>query len=144
MTETSTARRPKKNTASWVIRGVLLLVIIGVAWYVLDQRRKAAEYNRAIEIFNEGRYEEAARAFESLIPRARGEIKSAAKKNLARCYVNLGENTALSLKQSAAFYRKAQEVDPESLDDTQRQAIAAAEQAPDAAPAETPDETPAP
>src|SRR5687768_13755083 len=132
------AARPKKNTTSWVIRGVMLLVIVGVAWYVLDQRAKRNEYNRAVEMFNEGKYDEAARAFEKLIPRAPKDIKSEAKKTLARCYINLGENTSLTLKQTAELYRKAQEMDPDSLSEQQRNAIVAAEQMPEPGSAETP------
>ena len=106
----------------WVI-ALVVLVAAGV-WLEHTMNRPTAQrqYNRIInQLFNPGKYEEAAEALEALRRKdLRGQLRGDVKKTLVRCCLILGDEPSRSVRQSAQFYKQAYQLDPDALNDAQK------------------------
>ncbi len=126
MTTQSTRRGPKKKRplAATIVMVVVLIAVVGGIVYLLNRRAKINEYNAIIEQYVDAdppRHEEAIAPLKAFMDQAPGDLAAEAKKTLARCYVALGDRTELSQEKSAEWFRKADELDPNSLNPSQRQ-----------------------
>ena len=116
---------PKKSsTPKWirpVVTVVLAIVVIVIIKYVWNRSNQISEYNRIIEDdINQGKYEEAIPRLETLMNTAQSSVATQAKTELAKCYIQLGDKPELSLKQRAEQFKKANDLDPTTLNDSQK------------------------
>ncbi|MFW6060213.1 MAG: hypothetical protein ACODAQ_08525 [Phycisphaeraceae bacterium] len=114
------------------IAGISLAVVVAavLGWYVYEYQRVVREHNRIVdELVNEGAYREAVAELEPLVEQANAALREQMRHTLAICYAGIGDDPGLSLAESARWYRKAAEIDPELLDDMQRRALRAGETA---------------
>lgn len=127
--EQGASDRDSQTRTRLVIYGMLLIVMAAVAWYLLDQRSVAAEHERITEqLMATGEYAQAARELEPLMmDRAGFLIRDQIEHTLAQAYLGAGDDPGVSLIEAARWYRKAEEIDPELIDERRRQAIHAGE-----------------
>ena len=121
--------KPASPASRWirlVITVLLVIFIIAVVRYILVRGSQAREYNAIIsDLIDQQKYEEAIPRLQKLMDEGQGSIRDEARTQLAKCYLQLGENPSLPLTKSAEFYKKAHDLDPSALDDTQQQAMKA-------------------
>src|SRR5438477_11774165 len=119
-TANTTKQRPSSPASKWIRLGitiVLAIFIVVVVRYILARGSQTREYNAIInELVDQQKYEEAIPRLEKLMEATQGSVREAARTQLAKCYVQLGENPALPLTKSAEYYKKASELDPSALD----------------------------
>ncbi len=115
------------NTVSFgtVMRGILALVVTGalvmVVWQQVEQRRMANEYNRIIaDLVNQMEYERGYRALCDLRRRVDGSMARRIEGDMALCAKAIADDPTKALAESAAWYRRAYEADPTSLNDRQK------------------------
>jgi hypothetical protein len=134
MTNALRAKKPASPASRWIrliITIALAIFIIAIVRYILVRGSQTREYNEIIsDLVDQQKYEEAIPRLQKLVDTAQPSIRDAARTQLAKCYVQLGENPELPLTKSAEFYKKANDLDPSSLDETQRQAMKAGSAAP--------------
>ncbi len=106
----------RSGRASLTVRVVIAAVVLcAAAWFGHAQwvrRRLILAENRAVELQNEGRYAEAVDAYQTLLPKVRGEAARRLRANLAACFAALAEDPARSGTEALDLYRKAYELDP--------------------------------
>ena len=107
-----------------VVAGVGLGIVGYFAYDAMQGRGQIDEYNRIVEeYYNEQEYEKAAEAFEDLLVRADGELRETVREDLIQTYKDLGDDAGRSARESADWYRKAHEMDPDSLNEKQEKAM---------------------
>ena len=109
----------------WTI-ALVVLVAAGV-WLEHTMNRPTAlrQYNRIIDqLFNLGKYEQAAEAFEALRRTdLRGQLRRNVKETLIKCYLTLGDEPSRPVREAAWFLKQAYQIDPDALDDVQKRAM---------------------
>lgn len=108
------------RTQSLVSATVVLLAILAVAGflvYYLQQRSLILRENEATELYNNGRYVEAARLYQALLPKVGSAGKVRVRKQMAQCYKNLGDDPALGTTEQVELYRKALSYDGACITD---------------------------
>jgi hypothetical protein len=103
---------------------ILALVVGGGAYFVIQRSSQINEYNKIIdETVNQQKYQEAIPRLEAFIAKAQGDLRNQAKTDLAKCYLAIGDDPGLSMKQSAEIFRKAHDLDPSALDEQQKKIL---------------------
>jgi hypothetical protein len=121
-------KTPSKKTPSpsarWVklaVTIIVAIVVFGIIKYVWDRSVQISEYNKIItEDVDQGKYEEAIPRLQKLMETAQSGIAKESKTELAKCYIQLGDKPELPTKQRAEFFKKADDLDPSTLNDMQR------------------------
>jgi hypothetical protein len=101
---------------------VLGLAIAGLGVFGHQQfsrRGQVQEYNRIVDLYNQQKYEQAAREFADLLPRTEGEMRRQVREDLLKTYLVLGDDPVRPTRQSARWYRKAYEMEPGALGESQ-------------------------
>ncbi len=116
------------STASKAIKVVIVIAALaGIAYglhMMVNRRPVVAEYNRIVEEeLNEGRYRQAADKLEALRTDAWPELERKIDRDLAMCYVAIGEDPSLPLADSAEWYRKAHRLAPDRLEERHRKVL---------------------
>ncbi len=111
-----------------VVKIVVAVVGLGIVGYfahdAMQGRGHMDEYNRIVEEhYNQREYEKAAAAFEDLLQRVDGELRQTVREDLIQTCKDLGDDPGNSARDSARWYRKAYEMDPDSLDKKQKKAM---------------------
>jgi tetratricopeptide (TPR) repeat protein len=111
-----------------VVKIVIAVVGLGAAGYfaydAMQDRQDVAEYNRIVEeYYNKQKFEKAAAAFEDLLTRAEGSLKEEVRSDLVDTYKHLGDDPGRSTRESAEWYRKAVEIDPDCLNRQQKRTM---------------------
>lgn len=98
---------------------VMLAIIAGAAVFVglqVKKRNLIERENAAIELQNEGSYQEAVDAYEALATDLKSKKdRERVDRAIAACYVAMAEAPELSYTEAMALYRKAYEHDPDSI-----------------------------
>lgn len=106
-----------------VFSAVLVLVVV-IFVYFQGERALAEEHNRVVEeLVEAGEYREAVERLEPLERRAGLIVGPELRRTLAICYAALGDDPGMSLAESAEWYRKAERIDPELIDDQRQQVL---------------------
>jgi hypothetical protein len=118
----------QSNAASVKVKAVVVIVaVVAGAAFIFYQRQQGAsieQYNQIVEQhYNTGHYREAAVELEKLRPSATGELKSQVDQTLARSYLQISEDPALSLKDAAGWIAKAQAIDSSAPNEQQRKIL---------------------
>lgn len=127
------AAKPSANPANparmrLVVYLVVLALVAGVGWYLLDQRRVAEEHRRiATELMPAGEYVQAATELEALMDRAGFLIHDEMHRTLSQAYLGAGDDPGTSLVEAARWYRKAEAIDPTLIDEGREEVIRAGE-----------------
>src|SRR5690348_10158183 len=125
---------PKKRASKAIrlaITIALAIFILAIGRYILVRGSQTREYNAIItDLVDQQKYEEAIPQLQKLADEASGSIRDEARTELAKCYIQLAENPALSLAKSAELYKKAYDLNPSTVDETQQQAMKAGLAAP--------------
>lgn len=127
---------PKKkrqtSQATWIATAVVVIVVIGVGYWLFARRAAASEYNHIVTTMinaDPPKDQEASAALEALLKKELPEdISNEARHELAKCYIRLGDKDEFSMKQRAEWFKKAQRVDPSALEDVHRKEIELADQ----------------
>lgn len=112
--------KPKPGQAKLIVIVVALIAFSIAGFFIYQQWVAAAEYNRLLQLVNEGDYKTATEGLEKLITQAPSNIAEKAKLQAADAYRLLGDDPGLSIVQSAAYYSRAAELQPGSLNAEQQ------------------------
>ena len=104
----------KKQNLITVPLLVAILIAAGVFYVKVVKVRN--EYNRIVtELIDGGNYEDAAAAFEALLPNAIGKMATRISRELAETYRALGDDPGLNYDGSRQHFQRAFELDPEGM-----------------------------
>jgi tetratricopeptide (TPR) repeat protein len=127
MPNTVNTKKKSSNAGKWIKLGATIIAIVALVIgikFMLTRAAQTNEYNKIItDLVNQEKYEEAIPRLETLLESAQGNVRDETRKQLANCYIKLGENPSLPLKKSAEYLKKAYDVDPSSLNEGQLQAM---------------------
>jgi tetratricopeptide (TPR) repeat protein len=119
--------KPASSASKAIKIAVVIAALAGIAWGVhvmVNRRPVVAAYNRIVEKeLNQGRYREAAEKLETLRDDAWPELERKIDRDLAMCYVAIGEDPSLPLAESAEWYRKAERLAPDRLEEEHRKVL---------------------
>lgn len=106
---------------------LLVLTLIAAGFFYVKVVMVRTEYNRIVtELIDEGKYDEAATAFEALLPRSIGKMTTQVSRDLAETYRALGDDPGLNYDGSRQHFQRAFELDPEGMQPHQMRVLQSA------------------
>lgn len=121
------ARHFLGTVLSVVLIGLALMGLVGIGWYAFskayerytlqkEDEKLAAEIERAEQLYNQGRYKEAAERYYQLLPQAKSEqTQTILRRNLVSSLIMEGNRKlkAGALQEAAQFYETAVQYEPQ-------------------------------
>ena len=105
-----------------IVKGIATVLILAVAaafaFVLYEVRESRNQANAATSSYNAGSYAEAADLYLRALRHARlRKDRDQVRRQLAQCYIRIGEDPGLALKKQCEWYEKALSYDPQCIDE---------------------------